>query len=70
MGSEDLAEYNEYLTVTRQRLNEAEYNQAWMDGYNMRMDQAVEIANLISYVFPIFPESKKAALYGIENCSG
>jgi tetratricopeptide (TPR) repeat protein len=64
MGSEDLVEYNEYLMVTRQQLNQAEYNQAWMNGYHLSIDQAVEDASLISYSLSLFPETKTEALYG------
>lgn len=51
MGMGDLAEYNEYLTLVRQQLDDKKIKRAWERGYSITIDQAIEGAYRISFSY-------------------
>ena len=40
----DKAEYERYISLTRQQLDEAAFNAAWAEGQKLTLDQAIELA--------------------------
>lgn len=48
MGLDDQREYEEYLAMLRQKLDEAQFNQLMLDGCNLSLGQAVEQARQLA----------------------
>lgn len=49
MGADDLREYEQYLAVLRQELDEAVFNELMLEGCNITMEQAVEHALQVAF---------------------
>jgi predicted ATPase/class 3 adenylate cyclase/Tfp pilus assembly protein PilF len=48
MGEGDQEEYNEYLNLARQQLDDEQIQKAWSHGYSLTLEQAIEVAKRIS----------------------
>jgi len=46
MGEGDLREYNKFLSMAHQNLDEEQYQTFWSQGYNLTTEQALEVATL------------------------
>jgi hypothetical protein len=52
MGVDDQREYERYLAVLRQELDEEQYNQLMLEGCSLNTQQAVELACQLEYLSP------------------